>query len=490
VTRRSQLEIALLVDHPDRDLPGLVLTATELCRRGLVCHLVPANLAWREIWALAPDLVVFNYFRRSNQRLGRGLAEAGIRFVALDTEGGVWPELASYTELLWDDPQLRRLATGVYCWGPRMADHLAAGQFFSPEQLRVTGCPRFDFYHPAWRQAIAAAAHNGAAAKVAARAPRILLNTNFSTRNPRFATVEQKIETSQRNFGWSRARIDEILEIEERAITEFIDLAGRLATEHPGAEVLVRPHPFEGLEWYRRSLDRYPNVRVDNAGPVQPVLFEASVVIQRSCTTGIEAALAGVPTLSPQWVTPPFLMPVAEAVSLPSADYAQLAEQTGLILAGRYVPTPALQASIDTVIADWFHRVDGRAYQRVADAIVAGLPAASADTRALARRRLYLHDDTGAPLHGSSAVGGRVRLTMGLSPDWSFRRGRTVGRAGWQHSAKFYDAPAVQRLADRCLAVLRERGGAAGRLLAEPAGSRTTSLVPDFGYAVTLRSAS
>ncbi|MGZ8378124.1 MAG: surface carbohydrate biosynthesis protein, partial [Gemmatirosa sp.] len=58
--------IALVVDHPQRDLGGIVLTALALCARGATCHLVPANIAPREIWALAPDLVVLNYFRRSN----------------------------------------------------------------------------------------------------------------------------------------------------------------------------------------------------------------------------------------------------------------------------------------------------------------------------------------------------------------------------------------------------------------------------------------
>jgi len=44
--------IALIVDHPQRDLAGLVLTAFEFCQNGAVGHLVPAADRGRGIWAL------------------------------------------------------------------------------------------------------------------------------------------------------------------------------------------------------------------------------------------------------------------------------------------------------------------------------------------------------------------------------------------------------------------------------------------------------
>jgi hypothetical protein len=63
--------VALVVDHPQRDLGGLVLIALELCRRGVHVHLVPLNLQEQELWALTPDLVVLNYVRPGNDRLAR-----------------------------------------------------------------------------------------------------------------------------------------------------------------------------------------------------------------------------------------------------------------------------------------------------------------------------------------------------------------------------------------------------------------------------------
>src|SRR4029079_18466978 len=76
---RARPRVALVVDHPKRDLAGLGLTAVDLCARGAEVQLVPLNLQEPELWALAPDLVLLNYARPGNDELARCLLEAGIR---------------------------------------------------------------------------------------------------------------------------------------------------------------------------------------------------------------------------------------------------------------------------------------------------------------------------------------------------------------------------------------------------------------------------
>ena len=67
--------------------------------------------------------------------------------------------------------------------------------------------------------------------------------------------------------------------------------------------VVIRPHPSENTkEWSRRIKNLSRNVRervhVIREGDVTPWILAAQVVIQRGCTTGLEAVLSGVPTLS------------------------------------------------------------------------------------------------------------------------------------------------------------------------------------------------
>ena len=436
--------VALIVDHPQRDLPGLLLVAHALCARGISCHLVPHNLEDREVPALAPDYVLLNYARVNNGAFAGRLAEAGIRFGVADTEGGVWDTVESYTELLWKDPVLRHKAHDVCMWGQVLARHIVKEGIFASEQVRVTGCPRFDYYDPKWRTVLNGAApesSNGAGSR-----PRILLNTNFSVVNPRFTTRAQSIEWCHREYGWPYDSIKKVTDAEEAAIRDTVGLAQRLATDYPQAEIVLRPHPFENPAPYRESLAANTNVRINDSGPVQPEINKARVVIQRSCTTAVEAVAAGVPTLSPLWIPAPYFMPMAEAVSVPCPQYADLRVAVSSILEGRYAANPYLEDAKIKVISDWFHRIDGLSHRRVSEAIEEGLPAERTVDERLCIRFVYEHSHQGSVVERLSA---RARAAFDLSPDWSFRRLRSVPALDWTRTAKHLDIDEVRELSRR-----------------------------------------
>ena len=343
--------VAFVVDHPQRDLAGIVLTALELCRHGVTCHLVPLNLQDRELAALGPDFVVLNYLRRGNEAPVRALHGAGVRFGALDTEGGVWADCNAYSELLWDDRTLLEQVVRACMWGPKMADHLIERGVLESGQLTVTGCPRFDFYHPAWRSVLAEDDQPDE--------PRLLINTNYSGTNPRFVDRAENHRQYVEGYKWTPERVDEYFEAEERGIEGVIQLARDLARDFPGAQVVVRPHPFERMERYGAPLRSVPNITVDNTPTIQREIFRSAVVIQRSCSTAIEAGLAGVPALSPQWVSTAAVIPIGEGVSDPCTSYGALRAKVEAILAGRYETPPAMRCALDDVTRDWFHRADG-----------------------------------------------------------------------------------------------------------------------------------
>ena len=76
-TRRSEADgVALVVDNPKRDLPGIVLLGHELVQRGLKPYLVPMNLQQAEITALPVSGVLINYLRPNNEPLVAGLHES------------------------------------------------------------------------------------------------------------------------------------------------------------------------------------------------------------------------------------------------------------------------------------------------------------------------------------------------------------------------------------------------------------------------------
>ncbi|HEX5436201.1 MAG TPA: surface carbohydrate biosynthesis protein [Gemmatimonadaceae bacterium] len=444
----STPRIALLVDHPQRDLAGLVLTAFALCQRGMICHLVPINQQEREVWGLAPDFVLFNFLRKGTESLAHSLGTAGIRFALLDTEGGVWADYESYTELLWEDPALRAQARSLCMWGPKLSEHLIAAGMFSAEQIRITGCPRFDFYHPRWRSVVwpDAAAENGGTVR-----RRVLINTNASVGNPRFTSVANNRSTLRTRFGWTESRIQDTIDAEQGAVEETIVLARRLALDIPDCDTIVRPHPHEAVEPYQNGLGDLANIEINGSGPVQPQIFRASVVIQRNCTTAIEAGMAGVPTLSPQWFPTAYTMPMAEDVSVRCETYADLRATVDAILADRYVAPPALACDIQRIVRDWFHRIDGLAYERVASAILEHLGTARTVDPAQCHR--YLYGLGSARQHGRVRLSNRVRRTLGLPPEWSFRYMRPIPPE-WKRDKRF-GATDVRRIVARIHAAFR-----------------------------------
>jgi len=432
---RTTPRIALLVDQPQRDLGGLVLVADALARAGAVPYLVPANLRHRELFALAPDFVLFYNLRRGYETLVAQLIDAGIGFGLSDAEGGVWQDLDAYTELLIEDRSLLHAAACVCMWGPRMTEHVVREGYFTQEQITVTGCPRFDFYHESWRSVVSAAA---------GRRDRILVNTNFADANPRFTTLDGIRSLYVEKFGWPSERIEAWLELQARGIEGMIGLTRQIALDHPDHTVVVRPHPFEGADWYRRELEQLPNVTFSTSGPVQPEINAAAAVLQRSCTTAIEAVLADVPTFSPQWVDTPAVMPMSEVVSVSCHALDDMRCQVDAVLAGTFHTPDSTRTAIDDVIHDWFLSGDGQAHQRVADVVMrCARKSAGADRR---KTRRHLHGVDARFPSGGGSFGRRARYWLGMSPEWSFRDRRAVPTMGFLGTDQYFGAEEVQAI--------------------------------------------
>lgn len=421
----------------------MVLIAHELCRSGVVCHLVPLNLQESEIWALRPDLVMLNFLRRGTEPFAARMRTAGIQYGLIDTEGGVWGSPADYAEILWQDSELRGAAHPLCIWGPKLARFLAAAGYFDASRLQVTGCPRFDFYAPQWSPVLQPVERPNGTEPVS----RILINTNFSLTNGRFASPAQNLEDVRSTLGWSKETTEAIASGEGEAIEGMLQLVERLAEDYPRCRIVLRPHPFERPETYSRRVARFRNVELNTDGPVQPQIFRAAAVIQRSCSTAVEAGLASIPTLSPQWIPAPILMPMAEAVSHPCASYQDLQVALEAILAGSYSPATGLRRAVDEVIHDWFYRGDGLAHRRISEAILAGLPGSRRTDEGLCHKLLYGVRTEGAG--AMEALSRMARYHLHLSPDWSFRHWRSVPSLSWTGTDKFFGVETVQALVER-----------------------------------------
>lgn len=472
--------VAFIVDHPSRDLAGLVLTAAELCREGVICYLVPSDCRLQEIWALAPDAVILFHARRSMGSWAAELSKAGIQLGLLDTEGGVWNRPQDYSELLCDRSVLA-LFRYVCAWGPGLASHLEAGGFFAAGQLHVTGSPRFDFYSHQWRAALMPEEAAGSVASP----PRILIGTRATEFNQKRTTIEKARRFLLESYRWAPERVDELLASQERSLAQMVDLARALSSSFPACRIVFRPHPFEDPSYYERYLTGVSGIEVNTSGPVQSQIFRAAALVQRGSTIGIEAGLAGVPSLSPEWLEVADPKPMIDSVGVPCAAYPDLVRQIDAILKGSFRMPKRIGRRMEETVSRWFCRVDGLAHRRVARTILEALP----DRRVVSKDRCLrsLHTATQARRTGIEGLAARMRYRLGISPQFSFRRMRILSDgAGWMGSDRRFEASDVQEYLRAILASPGASNDRQRELRAAQTGERGEYILKYRGHSVSV----
>ena len=184
-------------------------------------------------------------------------------------------------------------------------------------------------------------------------------------------------------------------------------------------------------------------------------------MIQRGCSTAIEAAIAGVPALAPGWIQAPVDFETVDAVSVFCASEQEMIERIRSAVNGGLRPTAAIAENLRRVLEDWFFAVDGRAYQRVVEAILAGAGGRPATSPQRCRDALdgVLQPDGPWTTRGSMRVRAMARRALGLSIGWSFRQWREAVDLSWDGDQRFFDAAAVRNLVDAIQPVARKACG-------------------------------
>ena len=381
----SKPRICLIIDHPLRDLPGASLIALRLAESGCEVFLVPMFVQERESLALAPDFVLLNYLRKNNESYVHRLKNCGIQYGINDTEGGFYGDLAYYGKVLSQDRDLYESLNCNLIWGRKMLNYLE-NDFGIRQRLVLTGLPRFDYYSPRLRKAELNLLPDDFKAK-----PLALINTKVALANPQFVSVEREVELYKNKLGFSDDVIQHFLTYGKLSIDDNVRLAGDLASEFSDINVVIRPHPHERAETYREKLQTagVTSVKVNRDGPVVPWILAAKSVIHRHCTTAIEAALAGVPAISPAWVNTSANAPDAEAVSHIVESKSELMDLIHAANQGRVQPTPRITAETGRIIDDWLFQVDGDSSARVAGAILESLKSGTRVDRSRCEQRMF-----------------------------------------------------------------------------------------------------
>lgn len=469
VANIANMRIALLVDNPYRDLPGLVIVAWRLCQEGTTCYLVPMNLRNKEIWPLAPDFVLLNHFRTIYEDLVKNIIGAGILVGVLDTEGGVFsptpttantnlvnsgeneneimPTLQKYDLSMARDSKLRHNVACFCAWTPVFAEYAAQKGWYRAEQIVVTGTPRMDFYSTQWRDA----ARCMSSYIDSYPEPIILINGNFTLANPRFQSREKEVEMMVDRFSYERGFVDKLIRTQEQAMRGLASLSNKLARRFPEVTFIYRPHPFEDEEAYKQLLKPLPNLHLVKKGTVDGWLLRAKAVIHWESSTAIDSCLAGVPAFAASWLPVHLPVPAVDDVSIRCSTEDELMEHIVEVLHGNFKLPSEVAGNIDRVVEETFYKIDGYAHKRVADAVL------SAVNSATSRTSIYKCRDFTCGISRNSLkarVVTSIKRTIGIPANWSIRYMRYFPGESmpvdlpWDNSDKYFDADVVKAIVD------------------------------------------
>ncbi len=354
----SRPRVCLIVDNPLRDLDGLVLVAWQLAQLNCEAWLVPMYEQAFDVRAIDSDFVLLNYARPNNRsHLCAYLAE-GVRVGVLDTEGVGGKSADEFARLVASD--MGSGLVDLYCvWGPSQGDALAARQVVASGALRVTGCPRYDYCAPPWRDALP---------RPAVPDGYVLVNTNFPTVNPRFSRGSGDEVLSMIGVGFEPTFARAYVRDARAAQIGMIAMVDTLAERFPSVRFVLRPHPFESTAPYQALAIR-PNLEVRQEGTSIEWLNSCRLLIHLNCSTAVEAAMLGREAISPAWLnTPTLCVEGPHRVSSHAASLEEMVE----IMAARLAGSESV-ASVHRAIEPSYHFIDGQAAKRVAHAILDAL---------------------------------------------------------------------------------------------------------------------
>ena len=182
----------------------------------------------------------------------------------------------------------------IYFWGQ------AQRHIFDKEKwikkARVLGCPRFDLYQ------------NSRSDKDLSN-QYILINTRFSNvqtvkDDPSSLSkrmLEIRIEGGELNNKTESEIIENMYhrwKTSAKDFVAFVEMIARVCLRYKNQKFLLRPHPAEDVEWYRKNFELLDNLKIDNNGDVKNVFSKTKLLLHSECTTGLEAELQRIPNVN------------------------------------------------------------------------------------------------------------------------------------------------------------------------------------------------
>jgi len=359
--------ILIIVENVQRDLPGHMLLKRILEEKfNHEVKLFGANNPRINARIFKPHAVILPALTNvGNKRIAYYFKSKEVVVFHLPTEG--WPTVP-------DDDFIDHVA-GVYSdfrpvdlnfvWSEEIARRGAKNAKQAPQQTVVSGLPRLDFYHENLTRLRLPKDEFFKRYQLNPDLPTITWASNY----PAVFVSEEEHEVGIRQTNSHCISVlsdaNHILSNEKRSLQLTVDLLSQWLEKNKDVNFIIRPHPLDDRTYFKRFREKLKasglrNVVFIPEGPIWDILSSTDILVQRACTTAVEAFFFGLPVIELRLNENELLQQMDRDDCLDLCKNYQDFEKTmsGYLL-NRSVNEKQLSART-AYVQQWFYKVDGR----------------------------------------------------------------------------------------------------------------------------------
>lgn len=289
----------------DREIDGNLLLATHAANDGWTVILGGKTEILWQISDFPEGVFLLKSIVPGETRFQDQIIERGSKVVCLDQEGLLQRWGLEYLFRFSQDSVDR--TEKLFFWGCEQKQQFV--EMFPDHgdcKLCVTGSPRSDYWRLVGRnkeQLLMASESDKKHYPIG----HILFATSFGNVNHALGKYGQRnLLQAASNVKGMNAEEEEILaknadsrrELARVLLPVYVDLLQKIANDNPHKRIVLRPHPSEGIKFWKDATKSFANVEIVVDGPTTDWILGADCVVQYGSTVAIEAALIGVPVAS------------------------------------------------------------------------------------------------------------------------------------------------------------------------------------------------
>jgi hypothetical protein len=327
---------------------------------------------WRHLdrWTRFDAVLTGNFAYYAERELGAALEILNLPFIAIHKESVRSPGYSAFFARVYRERRGPFTGRRILCYNEAERRLEIESGIAEPDRVRVTGMPRMDAIHRLRIEAAGGKRRARAQVLFFAFGPKTTLPVVIRKMSgPPFKRYAEPLEPTLDALSWT--------ELQTRTHQAVL----RLAEEMPEIDVVIKTKGVAGDKeevLMRRTLgsDRLPrNLHLRYGGDPHALILQSDAVCGFNSTALFEAIAADVPVVVPRFGEAardemrPYLIDYEDAV-----EYARSAEdlraRLGRLAIRRHSPGAGLSEPARRVLRRWVCNDDGRAGERVREAVV------------------------------------------------------------------------------------------------------------------------